>query len=106
MNKPSFLETFVLSAALVFIPLITRAALYENSKVIEGIVKAVSENTITLSAQSPDGGVTEDIAVSAGDDTKFEDVTLTNLKEGDQIRVQYHEDQDIKTAETVSKVQP
>lgn len=106
MSKPTILETVVLASALVLIPLITRAALYEDSKLIEGIVKAVSENTITLTTQSPDGIGAEEVAIKAQEATKFDDVNLTDLKEGDRIRVEYHEDQDIKTADNIAKVQP
>ena len=106
MGKPTILETVVLALALVCIPLITRAALYEDSKILEGIVKAVSENTITLTTELPDGIGAKEIAINAQESTKYEDVNLADLKEGDRIRVEYHVDQDIKTADSIAKVQP
>ncbi len=106
MRKRSFLDTVVLSAALVFIPLLTHAALYEDSKFVEGIVKAVSEGTITLTTPSTDGIASQEVAIKAKDDTAYEDVQLAELKEGDRIRVEYHEDQDVKTADSIAKVQP
>jgi capsid protein len=106
MNKPSILETVVLSAALVCIPLITRAALYEDSKFVEGIVKAVSQNTITLTAKSPDGVGEKDVAIEAQDKTTYQDVNLAELKQGDRIRVEYHDNQDLKTADSITKIQP
>ena len=105
MKKRSMLETVVLSAALVFIPLITRAALNEDSKVIEGIIKAVANDTVTVIAQSTGGNQISEVDIHAKPETKYQDVTLADLKEGDRIKVEYHEDNNLKAADTIIKVQ-
>ena len=106
MNKRPMLETVVLSVALILIPLVTRAALYGDLKSIEGIVKAVADDTVTVTAQSPDGKQTGEIDFHAKPETQYQDIKLTDLKEGDRIKVKYHEDQDMKTADSIAKIQP
>ena len=104
MNKRSMLDTVVLSAALVFIPLITRAALHEDSKVIQGIVKAVADDAVTVVVQSVDGQQISEIDIHANPETKYQDVTLKDLKEGDHLKVAYHEDDKSKTADMITKI--
>lgn len=105
MRKRSILETVILSGALVFIPLVTRAALYEDSKVVEGIIKSVSTDAVTVVVQSPDGKQISEVDVQAKPETKVQDGILTDLKEGDRIKIEYHEDKDLKTADTITKIQ-
>ena len=100
------LETVVLSAALVLIPLVTRAALYGDAKFIEGVIKTVANDTVTVSAQSADGKQISEIDIHSKPETQYRDMQFTDLKEGDRIKVEYHEDQDIKTADSIAKVQP
>lgn len=104
MKKSSFLETVVLSVALILIPLVTRAAL-EESKIVEGVVKAVSESKITLTTQSIDSKQTNEIDVQTLSDTKFDGLKKAELKEGDKIRVQYHQDLESLTADIVTIAQ-
>lgn len=103
MKKHSMVETVVLSAALIFIPLVTRAAL-EESKVIEGVVKAVTDSKITLIVPSEDNIQTNEIDLQTLSDTKFDGVNKDDIKEGDAIRVEYHQDMDALTADTVKNV--
>ena len=104
MKKRSILETVVLSAALIFIPLVTRAAL-EESKVIEGVVKAVSDSKITLTVQSIGKSQTNDIDLQTLADTKFEGVNKTEIKEGDKLKIEYHQDLDSFTADSVKNAE-
>ena len=104
MKKRSILDTVVLSAALVFIPLITRAALNEDSKVIQGIVKAVADNAVTVVVQSTDGKQISEVDIHANPETKYQDVTLKDLKEGDQLKVAYHDDEQVKIADMITKI--
>lgn len=103
MRKRPILETVVLSAALVFIPLVTRAALYGDSKIVAGIVKAVSDDSITVTENAADGSQGNDITLQAQSATQYPDIQLKDLKEGDRIRVEYHEDQNLKVADSVAK---
>jgi capsid protein len=103
MRKRPIFETVVLSAALVFIPLVTRAALYGDSKVVAGIVKAVSGDSVTVTENAADGSQGNDITIQAQSATQYPDVQLKDLKEGDRIRVEYHEDQNLKVADSIAK---
>ena len=103
MRKRPIFETVVLSAALVFIPLVTRAALYGDSKIVAGIVKAVSDDSITVTENAADGSQGNDITLQAQSATQYPDIQLKDLKEGDRIRVEYHEDQNLKVADSVAK---
>ena len=105
MNKKSMLETVVLSAVLVFIPLLASAALLENSKMIEGVIKAIADDTVTIVAQSVDGKQISEVNIHAKPETKYQDATLADLKEGDLIKVEYHDDHDLKAADTIKKIQ-
>ena len=102
MNNLSLMEIMVLSAALICIPLVTRAAL-EESKVIEGIVQVVQENKIVI-AQSGDDKNSNTIDFQTQPGTTFEGVSKTDIKEGDKLRVGYHEDHDVYMADTVTHV--
>lgn len=103
MRKRPILETVVLSAALVFIPLVTRAALYGDSKIVAGIVKAVSGDSVTVTENAADGAKASEVTFQAQSATQYPDIQLKDLKEGDRIRVEYHEDQNLKVADTIAK---
>ncbi len=104
MNKRSILDTVVLSAALVLIPWIARTAFSEDSQVIQGIVKAIADNTVTVVTQSVDGNQMSEIDIQAKPETQYQDTILSDIKEGDQIKVAFHKDDQLNAADMITKM--
>ena len=101
MRKRSMVETVVLSAALILIPLVTRAAL-EESKIVVGVVKAISDSKITITTPSVDTNQMNELDVQTQADTKFDGLSRAEIKEGDRLKIEYHQDLDKIMADTVT----
>lgn len=104
MKNLSLMEIVVLSAALICIPLVTRAAL-DESKVIEGIVQAVGDNKISVIAQSMDDQQSNVIDFQVQPETSFEGVVKDQIKEGDKVKVGFSQNEQAYIAESVMVAQ-
>lgn len=72
---------------------------------VEGTVKNISSNVITISKESKNGNaVLEDLAFEINEKTKLKDVnSLTELQEGDTVKIGYKEEGTRKIAVSVDR---
>lgn len=98
------MEIVILSAALIFIPFVTRAAL-EEAKVVEGVVQAVEDNKISVIANSGDNQHSNIIDFQIQPKTNFQGIAKADLKEGDKVKVGYYQADQVYVAESVANAQ-
>lgn len=104
MKKLSTMEIVILSAALIFIPFVTRAAL-EEAKLIEGVVQAVEGNKISVIANSANDQRSNIIDFQIQPRTDFQGVVKEDLKEGDRVKIGYYQADHVYVAESVANAQ-
>ncbi|MBL8012955.1 MAG: hypothetical protein JNN05_03830 [Candidatus Omnitrophica bacterium] len=90
MKKLSTMEIVILSAALIFIPFVTRAAL-EEGKVITGVVQAVENARILLIAQPTNNTPSNIMDFQIQPRTNFQGFSKSDLKVGDRVKIGYFE---------------
>ena len=79
-------------------------ALWGSPTRVEGTVKSVGGNVLTITKESPQGQRIQEMNFEINDDTKFEKVaSLNELQAGDKIEVHYKEDGARKIVTQVSK---
>ncbi len=96
------LMSLLVAGILVFLSGITLAALW--GKTLEGSVARTDQGMLTISQQAADGSI-EEISIQLNDQTRYEEIASANeLAEGDQVKIEYKEDQGQKVATKVMKI--
>lgn len=94
----------LLAAAFVLGTVNSVWAVWQQAANVEGTVKSISSNMITIASKSQDGQRIQEISLEVNDQTKLNDlVSVNELKEGDQVKVAYKEEGDKKIATSVAK---
>lgn len=77
------------------------AAMWGSNMDMQGTVKSVTSNALTI---SNDYGSGQDVNVKANTDTKFGSISsLSDLKQGDHVTVSYKEEGPDKVATSITK---
>ncbi len=96
-------QMLIMMMVLVCAPAVIHAAL-GDAKSIEGTVKDVGMDSLTVTAQSPDQMKMSEAQIQTDTQTQFQGISkLTDLKEGDKVKVDYRDDASKKIATVVMK---
>ena len=78
-------------------------ALLGLPEIMEGTIESVTEDT--LSVKSQEGDALQIVEIQINDQTQFEEATaLENLNKGDQVKVKYKEEENVKIALSIAKI--
>ncbi len=73
---------------------------------LEGTVKHVGQEMLIVTSTSEDGLRLQEISLWVNDETRFHDVaSLGELKQGDQVKVSYKEEEENKIAISIDRQQ-
>ncbi len=97
---------FTVIAVFVLLPVSQALALWGFQKSLEGAVKSVEEDMITISSMPKEGEGSQEVTLEVNPQTKLQEIaSLETLKQGDQVRVKYKEEGDKKIATSIAKLE-
>ncbi|MDP2652867.1 MAG: DUF5666 domain-containing protein [Candidatus Omnitrophota bacterium] len=88
---------------LVLLASSTAYALWGQQNFLQGTIKDIQSNMITLIVEEPEN--IQEVAIKINDQTNFqESASLDSLQEGDKVKVDYKEEGGQKVAVAIAKV--
>jgi Cu/Ag efflux protein CusF len=101
MKKES---TVALVGVFILGTAISAWALWGFGSSIEGTVKDIGANAITIMSESQDGQAAQEMSLVVNEQTKLNDVaSLNELREGDQVKINYREEGSQRIATQIAK---
>jgi len=98
------LNRLLLIAAFVLGTVSSAWAIGSTPASLEGTIKSISENIIIISSKSEDGLKIQDVSLEVNSQTKLDEMaSVAELKEGDQVKVDYKEEGDKKVVVQITK---
>ena len=99
-------NSFIAALIIMFVGSVSVAgAFFTEEKVLEGQVKDVQADLLTVTHESADGMGVHEIEFQVNENTQLEDMaSLENLQEGDRVAIQYQEEDEKNIAVQITKI--